>query len=235
MKDIVDLKVTQIRLYPIDVLPIAALLVEKNLAPFKDTLRFKTASGGEAKPEAVAFELLGGEFDYQGSTHLIERLTIEPRRLIFVTLGPSTVANALYDEIRKILIAADPERRLEKREPYVKVEETSCVITLEVDFRQLFAPRLLQFLEKNVQPRTSNGSATSTVLLSRFSARVSYDLTDPNLKKVGVRLVDKVVTIEPRSGTGLDEKRYFTQSPTDSETHLALLREFEKAFGSTTD
>jgi len=54
MKDIVDLKVRQVRLYPVDVLPIAALLVEKNLAPFKDTLRFKGASAGEAKSKVLS-------------------------------------------------------------------------------------------------------------------------------------------------------------------------------------
>ena len=65
---------------------------------------------------------------------------------------------------------------------------------------------------------------------SKFSARISYDLLDSGLREVGVRLVDKTLTIEPRIRTRLEERRYYTLSPTDSETHLELLREFEKAF-----
>jgi hypothetical protein len=37
----------------------------------------------------------------------------------------------------------------------------------------------------------------------------------------------RVLTIEPRTGTSLDEKRYYCLAPTDSDTLIALVREFE--------
>ena len=160
MKDIVDLKVTQIRLYPIDVLPIAAVLVEKNLAPFKDTLRFKTASAGEAKSEGVNLELLGGEIEHEGKIHLIERVSIERQRLILSVFGTSAIADASYEEVRKAMVTADPEGPFPRTEPYLKVEETSCVATLDVGFRQLFTPPLLRFLEKAIRSRTSTKLAS---------------------------------------------------------------------------
>ena len=231
MKDIVDLKVTQIRLYPVDVLPISGLLLEKNLAPFRETLRFKTATRPDEKQEVFALDLLGGEIEYEGKVHLIERLAIGRQRLMVSVFGTSTVADIVYEAVSKILMAVDPDGAFPKTEPYVKVEETSCVVTLDVDFRNFFAPALLQFFDKTVRSRTSSKVAASDVMPFKFSVRVSYDLLDPDLKKVGVQLVDKTLTIEPRIRTRLEERRYYTQSPTDSETHLALLREFEKILG----
>ena len=230
MREIVDLKVTQVRLYPIDVLPLTLLLVEKNLAPFRESLRFKSASAREAKPERAIIEFLGGEFEHQGKAHLVDRLTIESQRVTLVLYGTSATADAFYEEVRKIVAAADPEVGFPKSGPYVKVDETSCIVTLDVDFRKLFAPALVKFLEKTVRTRTSTDFASSDVLPARFSARVAYELVNPDLRKAGIRLVDKTLTIEPRVTTRPEERRYYTLSPTDSETHLALLREFEKAF-----
>jgi hypothetical protein len=230
MKDIVDLKVAQVRLYPVDVLPISSLLLEKTLISFRDTLRFKAGSRPEEKQEVPGVELLGGEIEYKGRVHLIERLAIEQQRLILSVFGTSSVADAVYERIRDILVAADSSGAFPKSKPYVKVEETSCVATLDVDFRKLFAPPVLQFLEKTVRQRTSTGLAKSDVTSFKFSARISYELLDPDLKKADIRLSDKTLTIEPRIRTRLEERRYYTLSPTDSETHLALLREFEKAF-----
>lgn len=234
MKDIVDLNVTQVRLYPNDVLPLPALALERNLAPFREVLRFKTVSPTESKPEAVTLVFLKGEIEHEGRAHLIDELIIEAQRLTFSVFGSSAVANALYDEVRKILIAADPAGVFAKAKPYVTTEETGCIVTLDVDFRKLFSPPLLQFLEKTVRPRTSTQIATSEVVPFKFSAKLSYEILDPDLKKAGVRLLDKALTIEPRMRTRLEDRRYFTQSPTDSETHLNLLQAFEKAFGGTT-
>jgi len=173
--------------------------------------------------------LLGGEIEHEGKTYLIESVTIERQRLILSVVGTSAVAETSYETVRKALVTADPEGPFSRTEPYLKVEETSCVATLDVSFRQLFTPPLLKFLEKTVRSRLSTKLASLQVVPSKFSVRVSYDLLDSGLREVGVRLTDKTLTIEPRVRTRLEERRYYTLSPTGSETHLALLREFEKA------
>lgn len=231
MKDITDLKVTQVRLYPIDSVPLRALAIEKNITPFKSILRFKSATLGDEKTELISFTFLNGEYEYQGEVHLVERLIIEPLRLSLSVFGTSSVADALYEEVRTILVAAEPNGSFGSAEPYLKVEETSCVATLDVNFRKLFAAPLLQFLDKTVQRRTSTELASSSVQPMTFSARISYELLNSGLKKAGVQLLDKLLTIEPRIRTTLEEQRYYTFSPTDSETHLKVLREFEKALG----
>jgi hypothetical protein len=38
----------------------------------------------------------------------------------------------------------------------------------------------------------------------------------------------KLFTIEPRFGSRPDDRIYYTQSPTDSETHRRLLEQFEE-------
>lgn len=232
MKDIVDLRVTQIRLYPIDVLPLSTLAIAKNLDPFRERLRFKTASATGEKPE-LAFHFVNGEIEHGGEVYLVERLAIEPQRLTFSLVGPSIVGEAFYEEVRKALEAADPTGVFGKSEPYIKSEETSCVATLDVHFRKLFSPSLLQFLEKTVHPKVSRSVAKTEVIPFNFAARISYELLDPELTKIGIRLSERKLIIEPRIRTHLDERRYFTQSPTDSKTHLALLRSFEKVFGAS--
>lgn len=233
MKDISDLKVTQVRLYPIDSMPLRALAIEKNITPFKTTLRFKSATLGDEKTEILTFAFMNGEFEHQGKVHLVERLTIDPLRLSLSVFGASSVADALFEEVRKILIAAEPNGSFASTEPYLKVEETSCIATLDVNFQNLFATALLQFLQKTVRRKTSTMIASSKVQPITFSARISYELLNSDLKNAGVQLLDKALTIEPRIRTNLEERRYFTFSPTDSETHLTVLRELEKALGGT--
>lgn len=229
MRDIVDLKVTQIRLYPIDTVPLRLLTIEKNLTPFREVLRFKSATLGDEKEDSAGFTFLNGELAYKSKTYSVERLTFEPLRVVLSIYGPSAAADALYEEVRRSLLAADPDGPFAKVEPYVKVQETSCVATLDVGFDKLFNPSLVRFLNKTVAAHTSSKAVSSQVAPSRFSAKISYELLDPELKRAGVQLLNKGLTIEPRARTRLEEQRYFTLSPTDSDTHFTILREFEKS------
>lgn len=229
MRDIVDLKVIQIRLYPIDTIPLSLLAIEKNLIPFKEVLRFKSIATGDEKEDTTSLTFLNGEITYESKVYSVERLILEPLRVLLSVYGSSAVADVLYEEVRKNFLAADPDSPMAKVEPYVKVEETSCVASLDVDFRRLFSPSLLRFLDRTVGAHTSSKAVSSQVIPSRFSAKISYELVNRELKEAGVQLLNKVLTIEPRARTRLEEQRYFTLSPTDSDTHFTILREFEKS------
>ncbi len=234
MKDIVELSVVQIRIYPIDVIPIAVLLLEKSLNSFKENLRFKSGSVAQDKGEIVGLFFQNGEFEHGGTIHLVERLQIEYQRTMLSVFGDSGTADAVYEEVCKIINNVDPDGRFTKAKPYVKTEETSCVVTLDVDFKKLFAPPLLRFLEKTVQHRTATKIAKTEVVPSKFSGRITYQLSDAESRKGNFQLAAKTFTIEPRARTHLKERRYYTQSPTDSDTHFTLLREFEKALKGPT-
>ena len=49
-------------------------------------------------------------------------------------------------------------------------------------------------------------------------------------EKHRITISPRVFIIEPRAGTNYDDKIFYAQSPTDSDTHLKILEEFEKAF-----
>lgn len=228
MKNISDLRVIQIRLFPPDVLPLSSLLLEKNLSRFKEKLRFKATSLGENKKEILGLLFYSGEFEHEGKAHLIEHLQIEQQKIAIAVVGSSAVADLAYGEVRSMLVAMESNGGTFRRaREFVKTEETVCMATLDVDFKSFFNPWVLEFLG-TVQKHTSTEISSSEVVPVNFSAKLSYEILDRNLKKK-FNLVDKKLTIEPRAGTNPDERRYFTKSPTDSETHLSLLRELERA------
>lgn len=228
MQEVSELRVTQIRLYSVDRIPYQALLIAKNLTALQGIFHFKAFGPAEGQESpGVAFNI--GDFTHEGKDHLIDRLLIQPQRIVVIAGAPSSVCNAFHSALESFLAKIDPFARFSSLPPVFCTEETICAVDLDIEFQDLFSPGFNNFLARELQSAVTSSALKVSILPSRVAVKISYGLTDPDLATAGYSIADKVMAIEPRVHTVPSDRRYMAISPTDSETHLRLLEALERA------
>jgi hypothetical protein len=230
MTSISDLRVAQIRIYRPDELPFHELRARSDA--IKEFFHFQTV---QAEPLGNTVAFSNAIFEDDGQRIVIEVLSIEPRRIIIRAVGHSKHATAFHAGLLNAMDAIRPKGKSEPVVPLFETEESSCVATLEFDFEELLAPQLRELLSSEsisslLGTRFVKSHAVRFKSLS-FSAK--FSLADPALEEHAITLGEKSLTIEPRAGTPLSERRFFTASPTDSDTHMSLVEMLEREIVSS--
>lgn len=227
MKNIVELTVTQVRIYPLDCLPFADLRVPTNAVKLKESFKF-----GAVQPDPFGTQLAfsNGIFLHRNKSFNVLSMTFEARKLTVQFRGHSAAADAFYSAVVKILNSIGDRSTPSNFEPLLKVEDTTCVATLDVDFSDLVAASFWRFIQtEGKQKLAANYGKPKSIAFKSLSFEIRYEPTDPRLEEYDVALSNKLLTIEPRVGTPLSERRFFASSPTDSETHISILEGLESA------
>lgn len=227
MKNIADLTVTQVRIYPLDCVPFAELRVPTNATKVKDCFAFGAV---QSDPFGAQLIFSSGLFNHRGKSFNILSMIFESRKITIQLRGPSTVADALYSAVTKVLGSIMSRVGDPKFDPLLKVEETACVATLNLDFKDFVSRSLWRFVQNEGKESlgTKYGRPKS-VAFKNLSFEIRYEPVNPQLEEYDVVLANKFLTIEPRVGTPQSERRFFTSSPTDSETHISILEGLEAA------
>ena len=228
MRELAELRVTQTRIYPIDRIPYQSLLVARHLTALQEQFHFKSMGPPEeAGQPGLAFDV--GDFRHEGKDYPFLRLLIQPQRTVMTAAAPSSACNAAHGMLESFLAQIDSYNRFVGTHPSLFTEETVCAVDLDFGLQDLLSKRFVDFVSKDLQSAFCNPAATATISPSRVAMRISYTMTDSDLAESGFRIADKTLVIEPRAHTSPTKHRFFTQSPTDSETHLRLLRALEEA------
>lgn len=231
MKGIRDLKSTQIRIFPTDEIAFNSLQRSNAKAQIQD--RYKLQSSPQAFFEGLPGEtnkiaFTNGEFVFEDKVFLIERLSIEMRRIIICMASQSSIVESMFEDLRKLLIDLDLRDSKPDYEPIVTAQETSCVAKLDFSFTDLFKDTVISgfndYLSKNIQ---SHGCETD-IIPSSIHFKISYNKQPDSFEKNKVTLNDKDFVLEIRDRTSFEENLYYTFAPADSETHIKLLSELEK-------
>ncbi len=221
MKDISDLEVRQTRIFPIDTLPITRLLTPAVMKGFNE--RF-----GWGGTETVEGDIVLKPGFFPGpdakDAVIIRSLQFNMRRLILSVVGDSATANIVFDAIATFF---EDQAQWTRTEPIVLVEDTGCVVTLAFDWTALVAPAFREFALGTME--RFGKYARPEIRGMGFGLRFAYPAVPPELQERGVTLGERVLTIEPRLNVPLAERRYYTNSPSDSDTHIALLESLEHA------
>lgn len=229
MRDVTDLKVTQIRLFPADTIPFGVMLLQTNVKAVVDAFGFSSSTTVPASGDnPPALEFAGGSLGVDGREVLVEAIRIEPRRIVTTAFAASRECDQVYAYMKGVLEGLDPVGGFAGAEPSTLVQETACTATLDVPFDAFFADAVRRF-SADLPRSLSTPFARVISRHARFAIEVRYMLTDESLILQGITLNPKAVIIEPRAGTAPESSRYFTASPTDSETHLRLVQELESA------
>jgi hypothetical protein len=221
MKDVTEINVTQIRIYPSDYLPYVETSSGSNTAKVVEHFQFKTF-----QTEGLVHQFGNGVLLTKDGRIIVLAVTMDPRRITVQVRGGSAEAEMFHAALWKLLVTFRGTPLDDQ--PLIKSQETMCIAVLDIDFMEVVAQPLRQYLTENLKTQLSSDTAKArSVELKTLAFTIKYS-PDSNLEEHGIALANKVLTLEPRAGTATRERRFFSSSPTDSETHLALLRGLEQ-------
>lgn len=231
MRDISDIEVRQVRIFPVDVFPVMKLALPQIGQAFRERFGWGAAEAqkdGDMLLSPGSFSVPDG-----GEVVAIRALQFNERRMILTVVGGSGVANLANRAILSFFADAAGWKPVE---PLVLTEETTCVATLDFEWTDLLSPAVAAFARgPMLKAISATASARAEIRGLSFSFRLSYFDAPASLGEHGVTLSDKRLVVEPRMNTPLAERRFFTFSPTDSDTHLRLLSQLEESVAAGRD
>ncbi len=241
MKNVRDMLVIQVRLFPVDTMPPIEILEPMVSEKIGNAYGFQgygdggpllrlpplpQVSGSPGPPNTLDFQ--SGTFSSEDAeTLFVNSLLIERRRIVLQVAGTSEQADCFFESLRSLISEAYPQCAPGLSKVLYKAEETACTVDLDFQFTQLFHPATLTFIETGVAGAASGTRVRASAVPSGFRSRVSYDVTDQYMRDHGISFNSQDFIIEPRHHTPLQDKIFFTRSPLSSQKHLGLLREFE--------
>ncbi|MBA7657895.1 hypothetical protein ES703_65838 [subsurface metagenome] len=231
MKEIRDLKSTQILIFPIDEIGFSSLQRPDAIKQLQDKYRLKynppmIFEGIPAGSHSLLFT--NGEFRYENKSYLIERINIEDRRIIIRMASHSKIVDIMFDDLRKLLIELDLRESKPKYEPLVKAEETSCVVKLDFSFTDLLINSPLSDFNAFLTDKMSSHDFEIEIIPSAIRFKITYSRQPESFRKHKISLSEKDFVLEVRDRTAYEEQLYYTFSPTNSKLHFEFLKELER-------
>lgn len=229
LKNITDLTVTQIRIFPVDVIPLGIIAAKSCVEKIRDAL---SVGEIEARPfiegrHVITFRR--GELKNENRIIAINKVEVEPRRIIIEVEGTSKEGNQVYEVFLSSVLAVASVDLESLRMPLLVAQTTRCVVTLAFTFDALFSNAFIEFLNRKVEKEASNNAAKGSVRPLTAAAEITYQIRDKALIDNNISMNPKQFSIAPRAGAPLDARKYVTSSPFDSDTHLKLVEELNKA------
>jgi hypothetical protein len=215
------------RILPPESLPWAQLTLPTVIERFKERYRFEEVGRPEKENEGADASLVAGngEFIVDNIPQAVQLFALEPNVVHTQTSGGGEISEALFEDFKNFILEIDPNRKIASE--YIKTYQTIAIAQLRVPFDAMLSKKFLTFLESSATTRIGLPDATADISLSSLSFRVTYNTDN---KEFGY--LPKQLTLEPRSGSKLSDRIYYTQSPTDPATHRILIEEFERALES---
>ncbi len=215
-------------LYSPDSVPWAQLLLPTNIGQLTERYRFNGVRQMEAVGGGGTVQLIctGGQFSSSGTMQAVQQLIIEANVAQCQVAGNTEDAEAFLGNLEHFFEEVDPAKKGLLNQ-YTRTYQTVAIARLNVPFDAMLSDKMQQYLAENVIPKLQIRDAKAHVKLANLSWQVIY-----NSEGADYMYLPKVLTIEPRAGSKLSDRIYYTFSPTDFETHKKLLEEFETVLGS---
>ena len=229
MKNIVDLVVNQIRIFPVDLIPLGLINTKSCVEKIKDTLSISEVGVLPSIEGKDIIVFRKGELKENNELVVINKVEVDPRRIIIEVAGTSKAGNKVYELFMSSLTALTNLDLESLRSPLLLAETTRCVVTLDFPFEELFSHSFAEFLNNRVKKEATNNVAEGLVSPLAAIAEITYRIKDETLVKNKINMNPKQLTIAPRPGAPLGEKKYVISSPFNSDTHIKLIKELNKA------
>ncbi len=229
MKNIVDLVVNQIRIFPVDIIPLGLINTKSCVEKIKDTLSISEVGVLPPIEGKAIIVFLKGELKENNELVVVNKVEVDPRRIIIEVAGTSKAGNKVYELFMSSLAALTNLDLESLRSPLLLAETTRCVVTLDFSFEELFNHSFTEFLNDRVEKEATDNIADGSVRPLAAIAEITYQVKDEAVVKNNISMNPKQLTIAPRSGAPLDERKYVISSPFNSDTHMKLIEELNKA------
>ena len=233
MKNATDLTVTQIRIFQVDVVPLGVIKTKSCV----EKIREKFSIGAvEVRPFAEGKDIIvfrRGELRREKRIIVVNKIEVDPRRVIVEVEGTSKDGNEVYEAFLSVVAAVVTDALQSLRAPLLVAETTQSVVTLDFTFDSLFSTVFTKFLKSRVKKEASSKFARASVTPLAAMVEIQYEITDKALVDNKITMNPKQFSITPRPGAPFEAKKYLISSPFDSDTHLKLIDELNKAIAST--
>jgi hypothetical protein len=228
LEEVIDLVVTQVRVFAVDAIPIRLIGAKSCIEKVKSDFRIDEVVHSAPALGSNSIVFVRGEIKDKKSTLIINRISIEPRKIILEVAGTSIECAQIYSQLVKSMEVATGIDLTKLGSPIVLAETTQCVVKLDFGFDSLLNGSFGEFIYDKVVKAASSDVAKASIrpILAEFE--VSYNVKSKPLIDNQVTLVPKRITIGPRVGAPLKERWFFISSPFDSDTHLKLVQDLEK-------
>ncbi len=231
----VDLVVNQIRIFPVDVIPLGLINTKSCVEKIKDTLSISEVGALPSIGGNNIIVFSKGELKENNELVVINRVEVDPRRIVIEIAGTSKAGNKVYELFIASLTALTNQNIAGLRSPLLLAETTRCVVTLDFTFEELFNHSFTEFLNDRVEKEATSSMAEGSVRHLAAIAELTYQIKDETLVKNQISMNPKQFTIAPRPGAPLDERKYVISSPFNSDTHIKLIEELNKAMINTSN
>ena len=168
-----------------------------------------------------------GVFDVDRTKYLVDRVAVEPRRILITVAGPTNVALAVFEDLKSFIQEVDLRSSDFDYEPVSTTHESQTSVKLGFDFDRLLAGSQLADLSEEFERSLPGYGAQVDVYPVSVRFRVAYRNQPERLSRNRISLVDKIVALEVKDKTDPAECLYSSLLPTDSDTHLELLSSIE--------
>lgn len=233
MKDITDLTVTQIRVFPVDVVPLGKITTKTCIEKIRNDLSVSEIEPSPFIDSAGPIVFRRGEIKKENRIIVINRIAVEPRRIILEVAGTSREANQVYDVLLSSMDSVADIDLGKLQVPLLTAETTQCIATLDFPFESLFSNSFIELLNSRVKKEATSKIAKGSVRPLVAEVEISYQVKDKTLTENRISMSPKRFIITPRPGAPLEARRYSISSPFDSDTHLRLVRDLEEAIAKT--
>jgi hypothetical protein len=231
MKRIDSLTVAQLRIFKTDELPFNSLRLGASVQKIRTEFAFKHITNIPAPmtPDLLgAIGFVAGEVKTEAGATVIESLVIESRRVLLTIHGPSEVANQTFDRLRGMIREVDQRENKPELVPLIVTEDTTTVVHLDHPILSLLTGCPLEQLVGGLDSKIEKHGARVRIYPASFRLAVAYDHVPDSLKLNNITLADKVISIELRMGTAVEDNIYFISSPNPSTIHLQMVTFLEE-------
>jgi hypothetical protein len=228
MAEVVQLFTIARRLFAPESIPWSQLTTPSNLSRLEQKYKFaqlvqpQMLQGGATQLQVIG---ANGEYRHGGSLIGIQNLSIEPNVIQLQVSAETQKADLFFADLAAFLEELRSASRI-KLDEYKKSYQTVAVVKLRVSYDKIFSPNMGDYLTESVMPRLKLPDGDPHIRLAALSWVVTY-----RTESTDAAYLPKVLTIEPRAGSKIEDRIYYTISPTDSQTHIGLLEEFERKLG----
>jgi hypothetical protein len=203
------------RLYAPDSLPWPQLASSSGVERLRERYRFT----GVQPFSTTHLVAQAGEFAIDKRSIPVQSLVLQPNSVEYQIAGETADGELLYADLVRFIGEIG---RFDVTE-YAKTFQTIAIAKLAVSSDQLLSPTMQKYLTEVALPAFEVDQAEPHVQLGNLSWIVSYQT-----KTTDFFYQPRPFTIEPRAGSRLEDRLYYTLSPTDSKSHVRLLEKLEK-------
>ncbi len=229
MKNVTDLTVTQIRIFQVDVIPLSVITTKSCVEKIKEVLSIGEVGVRPFIEGKDIIVFLRGELRREKRVIVVNKIEVDPRRVIVEVEGTSKDGNEVYETFLSVVAVVANANLESLRTPLLLAETTQCVVNLDFAFDSLFSNAFIEFLNSRVEKEASSKVAKASVRPLATTVEIQYEITDKALLDNRITMNPKQFSIAPRPGAPSDAKKYLISSPFDSDTHLKLVEELNKA------